>query len=214
MYNKYIARNGRTVLAILAVVLLLGGALTTSLAWLTSAPGSVANTFTVGDVNITLTESNNAQTIEVIPGVTYVKDPIVTVKAGSEDCYVFVKVDVANNDLGNSKECLQFTYATGWQTLTSESDSNKVILYKTVDTSTADVTLPILQGDANVTNGANGVVSVNADFLKTDLDKISGKAPTLTFTAFAIQKQKTTADSFEASEAWALLETQYLSNNN
>ena len=33
-----------------------------------------------------------ANTYKLIPGHTYVKDPIVHVTAGSEECYVFVKV--------------------------------------------------------------------------------------------------------------------------
>ncbi len=110
-------------LAICAVMLIAGTALTT-LAYLTSQD-SVTNTFTVGKVNITLDEALvneygkpassvdengvytlvnevkdaarvEANTYKLIPGIEYVKDPTVTVKYGSEKCYVRMLVTITN----------------------------------------------------------------------------------------------------------------------
>lgn len=78
-----------------------------TLAYLTDRD-SVANTFTVGNVNIILDEADvdeDGQIIagadrvkgneyHLIPGQTYVKDPTVTVKAGSEESYVRMEVEV------------------------------------------------------------------------------------------------------------------------
>lgn len=57
------------------------------------------NTFTMGKVDIELTEPNwngegddNAQ--KVFPGVTYAKDPTITVVEGSEDCYLIATVTI------------------------------------------------------------------------------------------------------------------------
>ena len=63
-----------------------------TLAWLTDKTEPVVNTFTVGDINITLTESENLD-LKMVPGQTITKDPKVTVKDGSEACWLFVKVE-------------------------------------------------------------------------------------------------------------------------
>lgn len=109
---------------ILAVILscaaILGGTVFGSMAYLQDQD-SVTNTFTVGQVDISLDEALTndageklaadkttvytdpdsqtladrvkANTYKLIPGHTYVKDPTVHVAAGSEACYVFVKVE-------------------------------------------------------------------------------------------------------------------------
>ena len=75
----------------------------TTLAFLVDKTDPIVNTFTVGNVDIELTETdgngNNVTGNEykLIPGHTYTKDPTVTVKKGSEACWLFVKVDPANN---------------------------------------------------------------------------------------------------------------------
>ena len=53
------------------------------------------NTFTVGKVDIELDEPNwegNDQTL--MPGTKLAKDPTITVEEDSEDCYLFVKLDM------------------------------------------------------------------------------------------------------------------------
>ena len=78
-----------------------------TMAYLTSTSDAVENTFTIGQVAITLDEADVkpdgtredtttrviANTYHLLPGHEYVKDPIVHVNAISEDCYVFVKVE-------------------------------------------------------------------------------------------------------------------------
>lgn len=80
-----------------------------TLAYLTSTD-SVKNTFTVGNVSIKLDEAKvdgngeavtpeqrvDENTYKLLPGKEYDKDPTIHVQTGSEDCYVFVKVE---NDL-------------------------------------------------------------------------------------------------------------------
>lgn len=86
---------------ILVVAMAVGG----TLAYLTSTTGTVENTFTVGNVNITLTEAPvdehgqkvdgdrvTANSYKLYPGKTYHKDPTVFVGNTSEACWVFVKV--------------------------------------------------------------------------------------------------------------------------
>ena len=92
-------------LTTLAAVALIGAiGVGSTFAYLSSKTETVVNTFTVGNVVITLDEKDtddstpnaerdkaNAYT-DMIPGSSYEKDPTVHVAANSEECYVFVKV--------------------------------------------------------------------------------------------------------------------------
>ena len=94
--------------AVLTAVLIVVCSVAGTLAYLTDSD-SVVNTFTVGQVHITLDEAKvnadgsvvegaervNENEYHLIPGHTYAKDPTVTVEADSEECYVrmFVKVE-------------------------------------------------------------------------------------------------------------------------
>lgn len=56
------------------------------------------NTFTVGNVDITLTEPNwdaDINNKDLIPGKTIPKDPTITVAEGSETAYTFMKVQMS-----------------------------------------------------------------------------------------------------------------------
>ncbi len=95
-------KNVKKILALmLCAVLLIGASVAGTLAYLTSQD-EVLNTFTVGNVTIELHENdydndnNNKENKyeDVIPGLLYEKEPVVTVKADSADCYVRAKVTV------------------------------------------------------------------------------------------------------------------------
>lgn len=54
------------------------------------------NTFSVGNVSITLTEPNwDEETAKLIPGRTIDKDPTITIGADSQDAYTFMKVQLS-----------------------------------------------------------------------------------------------------------------------
>ena len=76
--------------AALLTVAVIGG----TLAYFTDMDDAT-NTFTVGKVDIELEEPNwegNDQTL--MPGTTLPKDPTITVESDSEDCYLFVELDM------------------------------------------------------------------------------------------------------------------------
>lgn len=93
MYVKK-STGGKLLALFVVLALLIGGAVGGTLAWLVTKTDPVVNTFTAGNINITLTEPKyNKDNIEnykakIIPGDKIEKDPTVTVEAGSEDCYV------------------------------------------------------------------------------------------------------------------------------
>ena len=97
-------KTARKVLILaLCAVLLVSISVMGTMAYLTSQQ-EVTNTFTVGNVKITLDETDvddstkdaardQANAYKLLPGQTYTKDPIIHVDADSEACYLFVKVE-------------------------------------------------------------------------------------------------------------------------
>ena len=104
------------IVALLAVAVI-GG----SLAYFTDETDTAVNTFTVGKVKIDLDEAKVNEdgepvkgeevvddpadadrvienTYDLMPGLTYTKDPTVTVEKGSRDCYVRAFVTLTNAD--------------------------------------------------------------------------------------------------------------------
>ena len=196
----------KTLTMVLAFALVFALGVGGTLAWLTASTGEVKNTFTVGDINITLTETDagvgidtdttdNANEYHFVPGDKLDKDPKVTVAAGSEKCYVFVKLDVDNNKIGDV-EVLSWTMNSNW---TAVKTTDEYVVYKynsVVDAATAAQELYIL-------NGTEDQVSVNENVTKEMVKTINAAAtkPTMTFTAYAHQSANTT---YEAAEAAAI----------
>lgn len=151
-----------------------------TLAWLTDTTAPVVNTFTVGDINITLTESENLD-LKMVPGQPIEKDPKVTVKAGSEACWLFVKVDKSVNFDG----FMTFEMADGWIALSGHAG----VYYRNVDATNADTGFDVLKDKK---------VMVLETVTKTMLEGAKTNAPTLTFTAYAVQKDGIN----DATTAW------------
>lgn len=110
----------RKILALaLCAVLLVGASVLGTMAYLTASTDVVQNTFTVGNVALTLDEAKvdmngvvdttattrvQENEYKLMPGHSYVKDPIVHVTAGSEDCWVFVEVSNSIADIESQEE--------------------------------------------------------------------------------------------------------------
>lgn len=170
----------KTLALVLALTLLVAGVVGGTLAWLTDQTAEVKNTFTVGDINIGLTETTTDY--KMVPGNTIAKDPTVTVKANSEACWLFVKV-TESTDL---KDFITYAIAEGWTALPGVDG----VYYREVPASAADQTFSVLKGDA---------VTVNSDVTKEMLTAKDFANPTLTFKAYAVQKDNVAS----ASDAWA-----------
>ncbi|PWL75952.1 MAG: hypothetical protein DBY22_03060 [Clostridiales bacterium] len=101
--------KSKALLLTLCAVLLVAASVMGTMAYLTSTD-KVENTFTVGNVTITLDEAKvntdgtpaapaervKANEYKLLPGHTYTKDPTVTVIKGSESSYVRMKVTFNN----------------------------------------------------------------------------------------------------------------------
>ena len=164
----------KTLVALLSLVLLLGCSLGGTLAWLADSTGPVTNTFTVGDIDITLVETT--EDYKIVPGVNIAKDPKVTVKANSEACWLFVKVEEAHwpeatESDGTRK--VSYAIADGWEELEGVTD----VYYRQVGASGNAQEFNIL---------ADNTVTVSENLTKAEVNSITTN-PQLTFTAYAVQ---------------------------
>lgn len=194
----------RTLALILALVLVFGAAVGGTIAYLTSTTGPIANTFTVGKVAITLTETFNTDTdgngtkdawqAQLIPGTTYTKDPVVTVTADSEDCWLFVKFEEKNDAA---------TYLTYTSNLTAENDWTRGdgtnipsnVWYRAVNKADTIKSFQLLAGNNDYQTGC---ISVK-DTVTND-NMTAASAAELVYTAYACQKSGFETD---AAGAWA-----------
>lgn len=162
-----------------------------TMAYLTSQTETVTNTFTVGNVEITLDETDvtpmgvkdtdarvKGNEYKLIPGHTYIKDPTVHVDTDSEESWLFVKVVDEIADIEADTTVAAQMAANGW---TAVEGATNVYAYK--DTVTAGQDINVFE---NFTIKGNAAVADYAD-------------KTITIKAYAIQ-----ADGFDtAAEAWA-----------
>ena len=171
--------------AVLSCVCLIG----TTFAWLVDKTDPIENTFTVGDVDIDLSETKGTitdgkRTFKMVPGNEIDKDPLITVNAGSEACYVFVKIDKSTN----FDTFLTYELADGWTELQTG------VYYRTVNANIAQAgtTFGVLKDD---------VVKVKTDVTRELLQALADATyPTLTFTAYAVQSDNVA----DAATAWAI----------
>ena len=189
--NKNVGISYKALVLLLAVVLVLGGAIGGTMAWLIDSTTAMTNTFTDSDVDIELTESENLN-LKMIPGHTITKDPKVTVSANSEACYVFVKIDKSAN-----YDTYLAPYTVADDYWTPVEGQNNVYYKAFTEKITANTVLPVLKGNE---------VTVLESVTKKQMNDIKNNLvdePTLTFTAYAVQYYKTNNTPFTVAEAWA-----------
>ena len=182
---------------VLAIVLVVALSVAGTYAYLTDKTGPVVNTFTVGNVNITLTETWNTDTdgngepdawkMQLIPGTSAKKDPTVTVKANSEKCYLFVKFEEKNSPTTYLTYTSTLTDANGWTKLEGESN----VWYRVVDKADTNTSFVLLQADGN-----GNMVTVK-DTVTNDNMAEAAKAE-LVYTAYACQ-----FEGMSPAQAWA-----------
>lgn len=177
--------SSKTFVVMLALVLALGCAVGGTIAWLTAQTPEVKNTFTYGNIDITLTETlPENQQAKIIPGQNIDKNPKVTVKANSEDCWLFVKVEEDGTFVANKVTYSVDTGTDKWQAL----EGHAGVYYRAVSSSTVAQEFYILAGNK---------VTVSDTLTKDDIKNITN--PTLAFTAYAIQQE----GFADVAKAWA-----------
>ena len=178
-------RNRRIAMTVALVLVVALASVGGTIAWLTATTTPVTNTFTVGNIDIALAETTS--NYKMVPGNTIAKDPTVTVKANSEACWLFVKIEESDN----LKSYIDYSVAEGWTALTGVTG----VYYREVAATTTDTAFSVLTSDQ---------VTVKNTVTKADMDAIANNTaskPTLTFTAYACQKDNVA----DEATAWAKL---------
>ena len=194
--------KSKALIVMLCAIVVVAAAVFGTLAYLTDTE-SATNTFTVGNVSITMVETkvneygvaltdenagttNEGNTYKLIPGHTYTKDPTITVSENSENCYILVKIE---NGLGSDAT---LSMKTGWEKF-NESRNTSIWVYGT--------------------NSEPVSVSKNAKVIPFTTFKCGDNANPATYenssivvTAYAIQTD--TLEDKTAENLWALLNPQ------
>ena len=190
-------------IAVVALALVLCSVVGFTFAWLLDTTTPVKNTFTAGDVDITLIETKNPDGSEneggvtnwaaqMIPGEVYAKNPIVTVTDETNvDCYLFVKFEQSEYASTYLTYESTLTESNGW-TQGNGTDIPDNVWYREVKTTDDIKSWNLLKDDT---------ITVNSESVTKDtMSKASNQS--LTYTAYAVQK-----DNLTVSDAWKSLNT-------
>ena len=152
--------------------------------------------FTVGNINAELTETAKTETTEfkIVPGVNITKNPVATVKAKSEDCYLFVQLTEASwptfTETGSTTRKVEYKIADGWTKL-----KDGVYYREVTKNDTGDQAFHVLKNDQ---------VTVSSTLTKENADAIQKTGtPKLTVAVYAVQKEGmgSAADAWETAKA-------------
>lgn len=204
--------SGKILAVLIAAVLVFGGAVGGTVAWLIAETDEVVNTFTFGNIGITLDETKLTPNGEyadengdllgtgeepikttvgnsynIVPGKTYLKDPAVTVESGSEACWLFVTVleegaSVVDEAAYDFGDFISYEMLTEWNVLTEKGAEVKTAEGAKVYYRTVTKT----EEDAVFKILKEDKVSVLETVTKPMVDGITDQ-PTLTFVAYAVQ---------------------------
>ena len=211
----------RTVALLLALVLVIGMAAGGTVAWLVDSTGKVTNTFTIGDVEISLyehkllengtlgTETVTQNEYSFVPGDTLPKDPYVVVDPASVDCYVFVKITEKNNLVDGVEVFGGYTVADGWTHYDTLDDGSEVYYRVVDDSGERDEPLYILagkcaghgEGESCDCATRNGYVTINTAVTKGMAATINDAKtqPELQFVAAAVQVANIVAEGYKSA---------------
>ena len=173
------------VILLLSLLCVCGIGVSVTLAYLTASPNQVENSFTIGNIDLSLSETTG-NSYALIPGTTIKKDPKVTVKSGSESCWVFVEIQTNET----FKNYISFTVNESWTVLGGVSG----VYYLQCDHQDADQIYGVILGDS---------VQVKDTLTETKMNGITDK-PVMRITAYAVQSHNVTS----VTDAWHILQAE------
>lgn len=191
--------KSKLIIVVISILSICSFLIGTSVAWLSSKTDEVINTFTYGDINIKIEETdtqdndNNEFTNEykMLPGNKITKDPKVTVLKDSEDSYLFIEITESEN----FKDFMTYELVEGWTLL--EGTNN--VYVREVTKKDTNQEFYVLKDNTVVVKESVTKAMLN------DLDK-DGQTnyPTLSFIAYAVQRDSKIAAIDTAKEAWSI----------
>ena len=154
----------------------------TTTALLTASSGPLENTFTIGKVEIALTETTGGS-YQLIPGKEIAKNPKVTVAGESEDCWLFIKVSKTQY----FDDYIEYAIDDGWTIL----GGFEGVYYREVIRSAGGTTVGVLKDD---------LVTVKDTVTQETMSELKAP-PVITFKAYAVQSHSVES----ARDAWILI---------
>ena len=181
----------KPLLVICCMMVLIAVSVGATLAYFTDSD-SVANTFTVGKVGLSLDETKTGadgvpvdpaektqgNQYHLVPGKTYTKDPTIHVDADSEDSWIFVKVENGIAPIEGTPTIATQIAANGWNPL--EGVDN--VYYMAYAKGQTDKDLEVF---ASFTLKGDGLVNGTAGEGKVSIDNFANA--TVKITAYAVQ---------------------------
>ena len=190
----------KILITIVATVLVCACAIGGTLAWLMDTSDTVTNTFTVGDINISLSETVSNE-FSMVPGDVLKKDPIITIDANSEDCWIYIEIIETNNVFGEEKY-VNYSLTNVWNAtaISTKTVGNTVTtVYATDAVYAKNASSQTVQVFESIDTYTTGAVTVNSGITKDDIASLTANKPTIALKAYAIQK----GAGATAAEAWA-----------
>lgn len=243
MFGRNKKRKFHILTVVLATALTVGAAVSGTIAWLIADTEPVVNTFTYGDFDLELDETKTDEkgtpvdengnpvgeegtpaktkegnNYEMIPGEEYLKDPAVTVLAGNEACWLFVKLDEVDGCItdaegnavstGSFRDYLTYTIGEGWTQLYEDEFFGQSghelegIYYRFVgeDTDNTDATYPVLMDNKISVKDDVTKEMLNALDSNGQVDKENVTYPSLSITAYAVQYSGFEAEVTEGAQ--------------
>lgn len=193
-------KNPLKILAlVIGTILLVCSSVATTLAWLTDN-ATIVNTFTVGNVAITMDETDvdnstadadrdTANVYQLVPGKSFTKDPIIHIAANSDNAYLFVQITNELTSVEGADTIESQLVTKGWKGVLghpgvyyySEGDALKAV--------SANTNVPVFD-----------TFTVANDATNNQLANVNSKA--ITVTAYAIQAEGMTGKT--PAQVWSL----------
>ena len=138
--------------------------------------------YIAGDIELELTD--NANEWVIIPGKTIAKNTKITVKAKSEACYIFIKLEKTDN----IENYIEYEIESNWVELEENTD----VYYQEIEKTTEDTEYNIF---------SNNQIKIKEEITKQEIEEIENNQ-TIKFTAYAVQK---TNSITKATQAWEMI---------
>lgn len=221
-FNKKFSTKTKLISSAISLMFIVCFAITGTVAWLVDKTDTVQDTFTYGKVDIELLDATNGGkwvdsahkkaknedklyigtdnngSFKLIPGASFDFNPAVQVVDGSEDCYIFVKIEPQSG----LEKYTTINLGSGWVKV---DGANNIYAYGTEAVMTKT-------SAGNKTTGFvyNGTLVVNSSVTSADVKDATDL--TVKVTAYAIQADHLTNNVVKPVDVWALIGAQGIPN--
>ena len=196
----------RVLTLIICIVLTAAISIGGTIALLQDRTKPLVNTFTFGNVTITLTQEGITGPQTINAGGKYGNNPVFTVNANSEASYLFIQIKEENNALENGGKFVNYTFDTStetngvkWTKLTTTAEDGDVYYYEMANATDASALV-----FNKLFTETDGKIYTTANYKNGDVDALGTKNPTISITGYAVEKTIFATETDPVSAAWAI----------